>query len=57
MIADGYGKIKTELAHQGSLIPENDIWIAAVARQYDLIVITRDGHFSSVPQLNHARWE
>src|SRR6056297_1856026 len=31
-----YAKIKKKLKLQGNPIPENDIWIAALARQYDL---------------------
>ncbi len=31
-----YGKIKAELKRKGRPIPENDIWIAASAIQYDL---------------------
>jgi len=27
----------------GKLIPDNDIWIAAMARQFDLPLVTRDG--------------
>jgi predicted nucleic acid-binding protein len=36
--------------------PDNDIWIAAVARQYDLPLVTRDGHFTVVPQLRVLAW-
>ena len=47
-----YGQLKSELAGAGSLIPDNDIWIAAIARQFDLPLVTRDGHFAAVPGLN-----
>ena len=43
--AEFYGQIKLELTAAGTMIPENDIWIAATARQYDLPVATRDRHF------------
>jgi tRNA(fMet)-specific endonuclease VapC len=36
------------------MIPENDIWIAALARQYDLTVVSSDRHFAEV---NNLRWE
>jgi tRNA(fMet)-specific endonuclease VapC len=44
-----YGEIKANLKSIGKPIPENDIWIAAVTKQYDLTLITRDTHFKSVP--------
>jgi tRNA(fMet)-specific endonuclease VapC len=34
--AQWYGEIKNSLRAKGRPIPENDIWIAAVAKQYDL---------------------
>lgn len=45
--AELYGRIKLELATAGKTIPENDVWIAAVARQHDLPLATRDRHFPS----------
>ncbi len=44
--AEFYGQIKAALAAPGKTIPENDAWIAAVARQHDLPVATRDRPFS-----------
>jgi tRNA(fMet)-specific endonuclease VapC len=46
-----YGTIRQELQSKGRPIPINDIWIAAVARQYDLTLMTRDAHFNNVPGL------
>ncbi len=46
-----YGWIKNELQNRGRPIPENDIWIAAIAIQYDLELISRDVHFQEVPGL------
>jgi tRNA(fMet)-specific endonuclease VapC len=43
-----YGALKAELRRQGTPIPENDLWIAALADQHDLTLITRDPHFSVV---------
>ncbi len=51
-----YGIIKNQLRLKGNLIPDNDIWIAAIARQRDLILVTRDAHFNQVESLNLARW-
>ena len=36
--------------------PENDVWIAAVARHHDLPVATRDRHFSFVAGLKILEW-
>jgi tRNA(fMet)-specific endonuclease VapC len=54
--ADFYGQIKAELSTLGKPIPQNDIWIAAAAKQHDLPVVTRDQHFSFVPGLNVLSW-
>ena len=51
-----YGHVKASLAAAGQPIPENDIWIAALAQQYDLPLATRDAHFSQIPQLNILKW-
>lgn len=51
-----YGQIRLTLRRAGTLIPDNDIWIAASALQYGVPVITRDGHFGSVPGLLVERW-
>lgn len=54
--AHKYGLIKSQLKEKGRLIPENDIWISAIAQQYDLILITRDNHFSNVNNLRYEIW-
>ena len=51
-----YGLIKNNLFEKGKPIPENDIWIAAVALQHDLIIATRDDHFSKVGKLKCEAW-
>ena len=47
---------ESELADARKLIPENDIWIAALARQYDLPLAARDAHFAVVQGLNTLAW-
>ena len=54
--AELYGQIKAELATAGKTIPENDIWIEAVAKERDLSLATRDRHFSLVPGLTILDW-
>ncbi|UCH96009.1 MAG: type II toxin-antitoxin system VapC family toxin [Candidatus Aminicenantes bacterium] len=46
-----YGEIKNQLKEKGKPIPENDIWIAAIAKQHDLTVITNDIHFEEIEDL------
>lgn len=51
-----YGQIKRALRIKGTPIPENDIWIAAVALQHSLTLATRDEHFQKVDGLLVERW-
>lgn len=51
-----YGKIKEDLRAKGKPIPENDIWIAAIARQHNMVVVTRDNHFSHIEDLQTEFW-
>jgi len=51
-----YGRVKEELRQKGKPIPENDIWVAAIALQYDLTLITRDEHFKEVAELTIESW-
>jgi tRNA(fMet)-specific endonuclease VapC len=46
-----YGKIFQSLRQQGTPIPTNDIWIAALALQHGLVLDTSDKHFIYVPDL------
>jgi tRNA(fMet)-specific endonuclease VapC len=51
-----YGEIKNYLKEKGQPIPENDIWIAAIARQYSLTLVTRDKHFTNLANLQVEIW-
>lgn len=51
-----YGEVKNNLRLKGRPIPENDIWIAALAIQYDLTLVTNDEHFQGIENLKAARW-
>lgn len=51
-----YGKIKHILKAKGRPIPENDIWIAALAIQHHLILLTDDNHFDEVAGLDRQSW-
>lgn len=51
-----YGEIKNGLRTKGRPIPENDIWIAAIAFQYELTLVTRDTHYGEIENLTSASW-
>ena len=54
--AQHYADVREELRKARTPIPENDLWIAALARQHDLPVITRDAHFDHVAGLRRTGW-
>ncbi len=49
--AEGYAHLWVQLRHGGQPIPAHDIWIAALALQHNLVLVTRDRHFAAIPQL------
>jgi len=51
-----YGIVKDNLRRSGKPILENDVWIAALARQHNLTLATRDRHFEAVGELNVEMW-
>ena len=46
-----YAGLLAQLRSQGTPIPTNDLWIAALAVQHDLVLCSRDTHFDKLPQL------
>ena len=46
--AAAYADVRLELKRSGSPIPPNDVWIAALARQHALPVLSNDSHFDAV---------
>jgi tRNA(fMet)-specific endonuclease VapC len=51
-----YSAVRTELKEKGTPIPSNDVWIAALCRQYSLPLLTRDRHFDSVSGIVRLDW-
>ena len=49
--AQTYAKIKARLLAAGTPIPDNDIWIAALAQQAGLPLAARDEHFDFIEGL------
>jgi tRNA(fMet)-specific endonuclease VapC len=46
-----YARVFQELRENGTPIPTNDLWIAALVIQHDLSLFARDRHFDHLPQL------
>ena len=51
-----YAAIRLELKASGTPIPANDAWIAALARQHRLAIVSRDTHFDSVKDVQRLGW-
>lgn len=51
-----YASVREELKRKGRPIPSNDLWIAALARQHELQVLSQDEHFDFVPKLKRLSW-
>ncbi|MEN9223262.1 MAG: type II toxin-antitoxin system VapC family toxin [Thermostichus sp. BF3_bins_97] len=51
-----YGEVKNKLRLKGRPLPENDVWIAALALRHGLILVTRDAHFQEVENLQTVAW-
>ncbi|HEY3357375.1 MAG TPA: type II toxin-antitoxin system VapC family toxin [Polyangia bacterium] len=49
--AGRYAELKLQLKKQGTPIPINDVWIAALALQHRATLFTRDSDFERIPQL------
>lgn len=46
-----YAAIYSQLRRKGTPIPTNDIWIAAIALEHNLVVYTKDAHFDLIPSV------
>lgn len=51
---DHYAALYATLRRQGTPIPLNDLWIAALCLQHDLTLCTLDDHFRHVPALKRC---
>jgi tRNA(fMet)-specific endonuclease VapC len=54
--AVAYAALRVTLKQSGHPIPANDAWIAALALQHRLPVLSRDEHFDVVPDLDRQSW-
>ena len=46
-----YASVFRQLRKQGTPIPTNDMWLAALVLQHNLALHARDKHFDQLPQL------
>ena len=46
-----YAQLFVQLRRQGTPIPVNDVWIAALVLEHGFDLFSRDGHFDHLPQL------
>ena len=51
-----YGIVKNLQRAKGRPLPENDIWVAAVALQHGLVLVSRDAHFNEIYGLPVITW-
>ena len=51
-----YARLRTQLRRAGRPIPANDAWIAALALQHGLPVLSRDEHFDAVTGVERKIW-
>ncbi len=54
--AQAYAEIRAELKNAGMPIPSNDVWIAALAREHNLPILSRDAHFEAVKGVIRVGW-
>lgn len=54
--AEHYARIRDHLRRNGRPIPENDVWIASLARQHDQEIVSRDDHFDAVAEVRRVEW-
>ena len=54
--AENYAANASALESKGEPIPENDLWIAALALELDMPLAARDAHFERVEGLTLLNW-
>ena len=54
--AIAYAALRVALKRSGRPIPANHAWIAALALQHRLPLLSRDQHFDVVPDLERKSW-
>lgn len=55
-VARHFALIKQDLRRKGLPIPTNDLWIAAIAAEHGLPVLSRDKHYDRIEGLTRIGW-
>lgn len=51
-----FANLKHTVEQTGKPIGVHDLWIAAIAQQYNVPVATNDAHFQRIPELKLVSW-
>jgi predicted nucleic acid-binding protein len=51
-----YAALRATLRRIGRPIPANDAWIAALAMQHGLPILSRDEHFDALSEVQRMSW-
>jgi predicted nucleic acid-binding protein len=51
-----YAAIRHELKAAGTPVPANDVWIAALVRQHNMPLVSRNRHFDLVDGIDRIEW-
>lgn len=51
-----YADLRVDLRNKGAPIPANDCWIAALALQHKMPVVSRDTHFDCIRGIKRVGW-
>ena len=51
-----YASVRMSLKQKGRPIPANDVWIAAIAIEHRLPIVSRDSDFDAVVGLTRIEW-
>lgn len=54
--AQFYAEIRNQLQKKGEMIPVNDLWIAALAIQHRLPILSEDRHFDCIDGVERIGW-
>ena len=54
--AVSYAALRAAPRQSPTPIPANDAWIAALALQHGLAILSRDRHFDAVPHIRRQAW-
>jgi tRNA(fMet)-specific endonuclease VapC len=54
--ASRYAELRLDLKRAGKPIPSNDLWIAALCREHNLPLLSKDRHFDYVRGIRRIGW-